>query len=81
MADRYVERPVAEREVIRERDSGSSATPWLAFLVGGLLIALVIGFFVFGRGGAETPELAIPDKVDVDINTPKLPDAPSINPQ
>jgi hypothetical protein len=79
MADRIVERPVEREVVTRERDSGSSATPWLAFLIGGLLIAVIIGFFVFGRGADQTPDLAIPDKVDVNINTPDLPAAPSGN--
>ncbi len=82
MAERIVERPVTEREVVT-RETGSSATPWLAFLIGGLLIAAVIGFFVFGRGGDRGPDLAIPESVDVNINTPdapKLPDAPSPSP-
>jgi hypothetical protein len=38
-----------ETHVIRER-IGGRATPWLAFLVGALMIAAVAFFFMYARG-------------------------------
>ena len=49
---------------------GSSATPWIAFLVGIVLVGAVVAFFVFGGRGLEAPAKSI----DVDINAPKIPD-------
>ena len=58
----------------------SSATPWLAFLVGGLIVAVaVIGYFMYAGGGPAKPEL--PSSVNVDVNVPKappIPDAPRL---
>lgn len=63
--------------------SSNGSGPWLAFLVGGLIVAVaVIGYFVYA-GRQAAPDLAR----DVDINLtmptpppmpegPKLPDAP-----
>ncbi len=40
------------------QNSGSSSTPWLAFLVGALVVAVaVIGYFVYAGGAATKPEL------------------------
>ena len=39
--------------VIREKD-GNGATPWLAFIIGALLIALVAFFFLYGRASVTT---------------------------
>ena len=48
----------------------------LAFVVGGLLVAVaVIAWFVFGRG-MTSPE---PKQVDVDVNLPKM-EAPKLPP-
>lgn len=61
-------------------NSGSSSTPWLAFLVGGLLVAVaVIAYFLYAGGGAPKP--SIPESVNVDINVPRppaVPDAPKL---
>ena len=56
--------------------SGSGATPWLAFIVGGLLVVVaVIGYFVYSGGGMP----AAPDKsVEVNIKAPSLPEAPKL---
>lgn len=55
----------------------SGGNGWLAFLVGGLLVAVaVIAWFVMSGGQAE-PTVAIPDSVDVNINAPEVPAAPS----
>ncbi len=68
-------------------NSSGGATPWLAFLVGGLLVAvIVIGFVMYSGGGAKP---SVPESVNVDINVPKpalpegpkLPDAPIPTPK
>jgi hypothetical protein len=60
-------------------ENSNSSTPWLAFLIGGLIVAVaVIGYFVYA-GGAATPSM--PESVNVDVNLPKappMPDAPSL---
>lgn len=54
--------------------SGGSA-PWLAFLVGGLLVVVaVIAYFMWSGGKVEAPTKT----VDVNISAPQLPDAPKI---
>ena len=56
--------------------SGGSATPWLAFLVGGLIVVVaVIGYFMY-TGQSAKP--SVPETVNVDISAPKLPDAPAV---
>lgn len=69
-------------------ENSNRSTPWLAFLVGGLIVAVaVIGYFVWA-GGAPRP--SVPANVDVDVDlpkppsipeAPKLPDAPIPTPQ
>ena len=51
----------------------NSSSPWLAFLVGGLLVVVaVIGWFVYsGQSGPAK-------QVDVNIQAPQLPDAPAV---
>ncbi|HVY86126.1 MAG TPA: hypothetical protein VG943_13410 [Caulobacterales bacterium] len=64
-----------------ESNSGGSATPWLAFLVGIVVVALlVVGFYAFG--GAQPQRTA-----ELNINTPQIetpkvnpPDLPDVNP-
>lgn len=56
-----------------EGSGNGSSTPWLAFLVGGLLVVVaVIGWFVYSGRSAPAKQ------VDVTIEAPKLPDAPAI---
>lgn len=57
-----------------EQSSGGGAPPWLALIVGGLLVAVAIGAFMMFSG--QTP--AGPDTVDVNIEAPKIPDAPKL---
>jgi len=55
--------------------SDSGATPWLAFLIGGLIVAVVVlGFFMYGGGhfGAQPST----SSVNLTVHTPKVP-APS----
>ena len=58
----------------------SGATPWLALLVGGLIVALaVLGYFLYSSAGRVEPRL--PAAIDIDINVPKappIPDAPRL---
>ncbi|MDP3661093.1 hypothetical protein [Phenylobacterium sp.] len=60
-------------------DTETRATPWLAFLVGGLLVAVVvIGLVMYSGGGVSAPEAK---SVDINLNMPKapaLPDAPKL---
>ena len=60
-------------------ENSNSSTPWLAFLVGGLIVAVAgIGYFVYA-GGAATP--SVPESVNIDVDLPKppaIPDAPSL---
>lgn len=57
-----------------EGSGNSSSTPWLAFLVGGLIVIVaVIGYFMYTGGQPATPK-----SVDVNIEAPKLPDAPAV---
>ncbi len=58
----------------------SGATPWLALLVGGLIVAFaVLGYFLYSSAGRVEPRL--PAAIDIDINVPKappIPDAPRL---
>ena len=58
----------------------SGGSPVLAFIVGGLVVAVaVIGFLVYSGGGGSKPEM--PKSVDVDVSLPKpptMPDAPKM---
>lgn len=61
------------------QNSGSGATPWLAFLVGGLIVVVaVIGYIMYSGGGSQP---SMPKSVNVDVNLPKappIPDAPKL---
>ncbi len=61
-------------------DSSSSATPWLAFLVGGLVVVVaVIGFLVYsGQGPANTKTVDINVRPPA-ISPPAAPPAPAGN--
>ncbi len=59
-----------EPEISMADEGSGGATPWLAFLVGGLVVAVaVLGYFFFinghGSGG--------PDKLSVDVHVPSTP--------
>jgi hypothetical protein len=57
-----------------EQSSGSGATPWLAFMVGGLVVvAAIIGFIMYS-GQSLLPHRA----VEVKIAAPPMPDAPKL---
>jgi hypothetical protein len=60
-------------------ENSNRSTPWLAFLIGGLIVAVaVIGYFVYA-GGTVAP--SVPESVNVDVNLPKpppIPEAPTL---
>ena len=56
-----------------EQSSGGSS-PWLAFIVGGLLVVVAIVAFMMYSGQAPVQ----PRSVDVNIEAPKLPEAPPV---
>jgi hypothetical protein len=68
-----------ETKTMADSDSGNSATPWLAFLVGIVVVALlVVGFFAFtGTSPQQTADLNPPAIETPDID---LPDTININP-
>ncbi len=56
-------------------ETGSGSNSWLAFLVGGLLVGLlVLGYFVYS-GNAPAPSNA--HEFNLKIETPNLPQAPA----
>jgi hypothetical protein len=61
---------MATTEIHRHEGGGSSAAPWIAFLVGVVLVGAIVAFFVLGGRGLEAPT----KQVNVDINAPRLPE-------
>lgn len=57
-------------------NSSGGGNAGLAFIVGGLLVAVaIIAWFVFSGGRASAP--STPDlNVDIDVPAPRLPDVP-----
>ncbi len=60
---------IHEHRVSEDR-GGSSAAPWIAFLVGILLVGAIVAFFVLGGRGLEAPT----KDINVNIDAPKLPE-------
>ncbi|CAN5700090.1 hypothetical protein BH11PSE1_BH11PSE1_22730 [soil metagenome] len=57
-------------------NTSNGSGPWLAFLVGGLIVAVaVIGYFVYA-GRQAAPDMA--KSVNVDLNLPKMPEGPKL---
>jgi len=57
-----------------DQSSSSSGTPWLAFIVGGLVVVVAIVAFMIYSGQSPMPSKS----VDVKIEAPQLPDAPKL---
>jgi len=54
-------------------DSGSGATPWLAFFIGALIVAVaVLGFFMFTGGHIPFGQSG-PGNVNVTVKAPAIP--------
>ena len=55
-------------------ENSNSSTPWLALLIGALIVAVaVIGYFVYAGGGVRP---SVPESVDIDVDLPKPPPIP-----
>jgi hypothetical protein len=65
---------IRETHVVKER--GSGATPWLAFIVGALLIAVVAIFLLNAHGRVSGPN----GSVDLNIKSPVTTTAPASAP-
>jgi len=53
-------------------NSSGGATPWLAFLVGGLIVAVAaLGFFMFTGGHFGAPQASAPTHMNVTVKAPK----------
>ena len=63
---------IRETHVVKER-AGNGATPWLAFIVGALLVAVVAIFLLNGRGHYSGPG----GSVDLNIKSPVTSTAPA----
>ncbi len=62
-----------ETHVTQERGAKSGATPWLAFLVGALLIAVVAIFLMNAHGRVTGPAGSVDLNVKSPIQTPASP--------
>lgn len=52
-------------------NTNGGATPWLAFLIGGLLVAVaVLGFFMFTGGHFGAPQAGNPTHLNVTVKAP-----------
>jgi hypothetical protein len=55
-------------------NSSGGATPWLAFLIGGLIVAVaVLAFFMVNGGHLGAPQAANPTHMNVTVKAPKVP--------
>ena len=63
---------IRETHIVKERE-GTGATPWLAFIVGALLIAVVAVFLMNAHGRISTPA----GSVDLNVKSPVSTTAPA----
>jgi hypothetical protein len=66
---------IRETHVVKER-GGNGATPWLAFIVGALLIAVIAVFLLNAHGRVSGPS----GSVDLNIKSPVTTTAPASAP-
>lgn len=66
---------IRETHIVKERAS-SGATPWLAFIVGALLIAVVAIFLLNAHGRVSGPN----GSVDLNVKSPVTTTAPATAP-
>ena len=66
---------IRETHVVKER-GGSGATPWLAFIIGALLIAVIAIFLLNAHGRVTGPN----GSVDLNIKSPVTTTAPASAP-
>jgi len=70
---------IRETHSIKEKGEGSGATPWLAFIVGALLIAVVAVFLLNAHGRVTGPNGTIDLNVKSPVTAPANP-APNTPP-
>jgi hypothetical protein len=64
---------IKETHIVKETGDGSGATPWLAFIVGALLIAVVAVFLMNAHGRVSGPA----GSIDLNIKSPVTTTAPA----
>ena len=64
---------IRETHVVKERGDGSGAMPWLAFIVGALLVAVVAVFLLNARGHYSGPG----GSIDLNVKSPVTTTAPA----
>jgi hypothetical protein len=64
---------IRETHVVKEKGDGNGATPWLAFIVGALLIAVVAVFLLNAHGRVTGPNGSIDLNVKSPVTTPANP--------
>ena len=57
---------IRESHVVKEKGDGNGATPWLAFIVGALLIAVVAVFLLNAHGRVTGPN----GTIDLNVKSP-----------
>lgn len=57
---------IRETHVVKEKGEGNGATPWLAFIVGALLIAVVAVFLLNAHGRITGPN----GTIDLNVKSP-----------
>jgi hypothetical protein len=57
---------IRETHVVKERGDRSGATPWLAFIIGALLVAVVAVFLLNARGHYSGPG----GSIDLNVKSP-----------
>ena len=64
---------IRETHVVKQRGDGGGATPWLAFIVGALLVAVVAVFLLNARGHYSGPA----GNLDLNVKSPVTTTAPA----
>jgi len=59
---------IRETHVVKEKGEGAGATPWLAFIVGALLIAVVAVFLLNAHGRVTGPN----GTIDLNVKSPAV---------
>ena len=57
---------IRETHTIKEKGDGNGATPWLAFIVGALLIAVIAVFLMNAHGKITGPN----GSIELDVKSP-----------
>jgi len=71
---------IRETHVVKEKGEGAGATPWLAFIVGALLIAVVAVFLLNAHGRVTGPNGTFDLNVKSPVTAPANPAPATANP-